>query len=66
MFIAALAHAYAFPPGDYADPAHPPASFRSNLRKMFDVRDVVEDVQEIVDETTENMTQARRRDLLCE
>ena len=59
MFIAALAHAYAFPPGDYLDPAHPPLGFTRNMRKMFDVRDVVEDVQEVVDETTESMTQAR-------
>lgn len=26
MFVAALAHAYAFPPRDYADPLHPPQS----------------------------------------
>ena len=62
MFIAALAHAYAFPPGDYLDPAHPPLGFTRNMRKMFDVRDVVEDVQEVVDETTESMTQARTAD----
>jgi Organic solute transporter Ostalpha len=24
MFVAALAHAYAFPPSDYSDPLHPP------------------------------------------
>jgi Organic solute transporter Ostalpha len=24
MFVAALAHAYAFPPSDYTDPLHPP------------------------------------------
>ena len=57
MFIAALAHAYAFPPGDYMDPAHPPLGFSQNMRKMFDVRDVMDDVQEVVDETTESMTQ---------
>ena len=31
MFVAALAHAYAFPPSDYTDPLHPPhgmVSFR--------------------------------------
>ena len=60
MFIAALAHAYAFPPGDYMDPAHPPLGFTRNMRKMFDVRDVMDDVQEVVDETTESMTQGRR------
>lgn len=58
MFAAALAHAYAFPPGDYMDPAHQPRGFTTNLRNMFDVRDVVDDVQEIMEDTTENMTQA--------
>lgn len=57
MFAAALAHAYAFPPGDYMDPTHQPRGFATNLRNMFDVRDVVDDVQEIMEDTTENMTQ---------
>lgn len=62
MFIAALAHAYAFPPRDYSDPLHPPHGLVRNLRKLFDVTDVVDDVQGIVDEqvqrTTDNLSQA--------
>lgn len=59
MFVAALAHAYAFPPGDYLDPNHQPRSFTHNLRKLFDMRDVVDDVQEIVDDTTDSVQQVR-------
>ena len=52
MFFAALAHAYAFPPRDYMDPAAgPPRGFVKNLRVMFDVTDVVDDVQSVVDDT---------------
>jgi len=67
MFLAALAHAYAFPPRDYMDPAHPPAGFVNNIRVMFDVRDVVTDVQGVVSdtlaETTTNFTNAGWRTL---
>lgn len=52
MFFAALAHAYAFPPRDYMDPTvQPPPSFMHSLRIMFDVRDVVDDVHGVVDDT---------------
>lgn len=51
MFVAALAHAYAFPPRDYMDPTHPKTSFLESIRIMFDVRDVVDDVQYAVDDT---------------
>jgi hypothetical protein len=52
MFFAALAHAHAFPPRDYMDPAAgPPRGFARNLRVMFDVTDVVDDVQSVVDDT---------------
>ena len=43
MFFAALAHAYAFPPRDYMDPNHPRKSFFSNVKHMFDLRDVMDD-----------------------
>lgn len=63
MFVAALAHAYAFPTSDYLDAAQQQEQrgFAHNLRKMFDVRDVVDDVQEIMDHTNENMSQVRPR-----
>ena len=51
MFIAALAHAYAFPPRDYMDPTYPKSGFVRSIRVMFDVRDVVDDVQYAVDDT---------------
>lgn len=51
MFLAALAHAYAFPPRDYMDPTHPKTSFLKSVKIMFDVRDVVDDVQIVVDDT---------------
>ena len=51
MFIAALAHAYAFPPKDYMDPTHPKTSFMKSVKIMFDVRDVVDDVQYAVDDS---------------
>jgi hypothetical protein len=45
MFLAALAHTYAFPPRDYMDPNIPTKGFFTNVRFMFDLRDVVVDVQ---------------------
>ena len=52
MFFAALAHAHAFPPRDYMDPANaPPRSFRRSLRIMFDVRDVRDDMVEFSTDT---------------
>lgn len=51
MFIAALAHAYSFPPRDYLDPTHPKIGFIKSIKVMFDVRDVVDDVQYAVDDT---------------
>lgn len=56
MFVAALAHAYAFPPSDYSDPLHPPQGLVRNLKKLFDVTDVVDDVQGVVDETVQRTT----------
>lgn len=39
MFLAALAHAYAFPPRDYIDPAcQHVGNFAHNVKVMFDVR----------------------------
>ncbi|KAK9841769.1 hypothetical protein WJX81_001783 [Elliptochloris bilobata] len=52
MFFAALAHAQAFPPRDYLDPSGPPPrGVMRNLRIMFDVTDVVDDVHGVVDDT---------------
>ncbi len=52
MFFAALAHAHSFPPRDYMDPAGSvPKGFKRNIRVMFDVTDVVDDVQGVVDDT---------------
>ncbi len=52
MFFAALAHAYAFPPKDYMDPGLTLKSgFVYGLRVMFDVRDVVDDVEDVVNDT---------------
>jgi hypothetical protein len=53
MFVAAIGHAYAFPPSDYAsaDAPRPPPSALDNLRVMFDVRDVMTDVGGVVRET---------------
>jgi hypothetical protein len=50
MFFAAIAHAFAFPPRDYMDPnGQQPRGIVRNLRIMFDVRDVVDDVSGAVD-----------------
>lgn len=50
MAFAALAHAYAFPPSDYADPAAPPpGGLAANLGAMFSVDDVLSDVRGAVD-----------------
>lgn len=50
MFFAAMAHAFAFPPKDYMDPnGQQPRGILRNIRIMFDVRDVVDDVQGAVD-----------------
>lgn len=52
MFPAALAHAYAFPPRDYLEPSlQPRQGLVHSLRVMFDVRDVVDDMQIVVDDT---------------
>lgn len=65
MFAAAIGHAYAFPPRDYMDPCRPPAGFMNNIRVMFDVGDVVSDVQGVVQgaiqETQENFHQVGRQ-----
>ena len=42
----------AFPPRDYLDPSGPPPrGVMRNLRIMFDVTDVVDDVHGVVDDT---------------
>ena len=52
MFFAALAHAYAFPPKEYMDPGWTVKSgFLYSLRIMFNVRDVVDDVEDVVQDT---------------
>lgn len=56
MFVAALAHAYAFAPRDYSDPLHPPQSMVQNMKLLFDVTDVVDDVHGVVDETMQRTT----------
>lgn len=65
MFAAAIGHAYAFPPRDYMDPTRPPAGFLNNLRVMFDVGDIVTDVQGVVidtiQETQENINEVGRK-----
>ena len=65
MFAAAIMHAYAFPPRDYMDPSVPPAGFLNNIRVMFDVGDVVTDVQGLVtdtlQETQENINEVGRK-----
>lgn len=65
MFMAAVAHAHAFPPRDYMDASRPPPGFMKNLKVMFDVRDVVTDVnetvQQTVQQTTDNLTEVGRR-----
>lgn len=56
MFFAALAHAYAFPPKDYFDPSWTVKSgFVHSLRVMFNVRDVVDDVEDVVQDTVGNV-----------
>jgi len=49
MFVAALLFAYVFPPKDYMDPSMHSAGFFRNLRNMFDVRDVMRDVTDVVE-----------------
>ncbi|CAD7695747.1 unnamed protein product [Ostreobium quekettii] len=49
MFLAALVFAYVFPPKDYMDPSAPSAGFFNNLKSMFDMRDVMRDVTDVVD-----------------
>ena len=52
MFPAAIAHAYAFPPRDYLDPAQQgKRGMLMSLKAMFDVRDVQEDINLIMDDT---------------
>ena len=58
MFFAALAHAHSFPPRDYMDPAGSiPRGFKQNIRIMFDVTDVVDDVQGVVDDTVSTLAE---------
>ncbi|GIL57644.1 hypothetical protein Vafri_12839 [Volvox africanus] len=56
MFLAALAHAYAFPPRDYM--AGHSKGFFSNVRYIFDLRDVVDDVGLVVEEHVSTATTA--------
>lgn len=65
MFVAALAHAYAFPPRDYMDMNtwHGPG-FTGNLRRMFDMRDVMDDTtlvaNDLVSSTAQGITNVCR------
>lgn len=65
MFLAAVAHAHAFPPRDYMDASRPPPGFMKNLRVMFDVTDVMTDVNAVVtdtvQQTTGNLSEVGRR-----
>ncbi|GIM14058.1 hypothetical protein Vretimale_17090 [Volvox reticuliferus] len=56
MFLAALAHAYAFPPRDYM--AGHSKGFFANVRYIFDLRDVVDDVGLVVEEHVSTATTA--------
>eukprot|EP01025_Chloroclados_australasicus_P022112 TRINITY_DN22961_c0_g2_i1.p1 TRINITY_DN22961_c0_g2~~TRINITY_DN22961_c0_g2_i1.p1 ORF type:complete len:433 (-),score=27.78 TRINITY_DN22961_c0_g2_i1:333-1553(-) len=56
MFFAALGHAYAFPVRDYIDPNIPSRGFFANIKDMFDLRDVVVDVQGVVEDTYSETT----------
>lgn len=56
MFAAAVMHAHAFPPRDYMDTSRPPPGFFKNVKVMFDVRDVMSDVQGVVNETMQQTT----------
>ncbi|GLC61465.1 hypothetical protein PLESTB_001759200 [Pleodorina starrii] len=56
MFLAALAHAYAFPPRDYM--AGHSKGFFTNVRYIFDMRDVVDDVGLVVEEHVSTATTA--------
>ncbi|MEW5307253.1 MAG: hypothetical protein WDW36_009661 [Sanguina aurantia] len=61
MFIAALAQAYAFPPRDYmADDSagEPQPGFMKNVRHMFDLRDVAEDVGDVLGDHVEHVSSA--------
>ena len=52
MFPAAVSHAYAFPPKDYLDPSQQQRrGVVQSLRAMFDVRDVFEDMNLVMDDT---------------
>jgi hypothetical protein len=50
MFIAALAHTYAFPPRDYMNPDIPSTGMLRNLRDMFNLSDVATDVQAVMED----------------
>ncbi|PNH11593.1 Transmembrane protein 184C [Tetrabaena socialis] len=56
MFLAALAHAYAFPPRDYM--VGHSKGFLANVRYLFDLRDVVDDVGLVVEEHVSSATSA--------
>ncbi|GLI59821.1 hypothetical protein VaNZ11_001791, partial [Volvox africanus] len=49
MFLAALAHAYAFPPRDYMSAGYS-AGFFANVLHIFNLRDVVDDVGRVMEE----------------
>eukprot|EP00955_Chlamydomonas_euryale_P094131 364833-Chlamydomonas_euryale.AAC.12 len=49
MFAAALGFAYAFPPRDYMDASEGGRGFFHNVKHMFDLRDVAQDMREVVD-----------------
>ena len=60
-------HSQAFPPRDYLDPSGPPPrGVMRNLRIMFDVTDVVDDVHGVVDDTVRLCMHQRGALCLCE
>ncbi|GMH41682.1 hypothetical protein BSKO_09592 [Bryopsis sp. KO-2023] len=57
MFVASFVFAYVFPPKDYMDPAvERTRGFFGNLKHMFAVRDVVDDVSGVLDSHVERTT----------
>lgn len=61
MFLASVAHAWAFSYRDYRDDSLPVSGdFVSNLRAMFDLRDVARDVRGVVEDHIASAAQAGR------
>lgn len=65
MFVAALAHAYAFSPKDYRTEGSPSRSLMRSITDMFDVRDVYQDVKEESERLNARGRAAKVRCLAC-